>query len=83
MLYSVTDSLLVVLKERFPLILLDDPSLSLAYLEDLGPTGGTIALCSWPSVLQRYGPSILHLSFGAAFHTIPFHRSSSFVLNVG
>ena len=49
----------------------------LPYPEHLGPAYGTYALSSRPAVLHDYVSGVLHLSLGAALHTVCLHMFTS------
>ena len=46
------------------------------------PTCGTYPLSRWLTILHGYALSILHFSFGTAFHTVCLHGFTSlFIMN--
>jgi hypothetical protein len=53
------------------------PALALPYPKHLGAACRAHTLSCWLTILHGNALSILHLSFGAALHTICLHRSTS------
>jgi len=49
------------------------PDLALAYSKHLCATCWAYTLSGWPAILHRDTFRILHLPFGAAFHTVRLH----------
>ena len=53
------------------------PALALPYPEHLGAAYGADTLSCRLAVLHGYAFRVLHFPFGAAFHTVRLHRSTS------